>query len=817
MVSLAIPVMLGKLLEKQAGKPIQRPATGKAGTIIGDDLQPQTHLERQYSSQPVYEQAGDVVGGSTPHTPVRQVQSPQSSLVEVPEQRLIRDVAHQWPESRRGQLPESQVMVDLLRMLMIGHEQGLTPATSPMMKQALDYIDNLKMTDAELANYARNANLIPSTSEGAAVTSELGSLHRRGALSLSDEGGPLATYQRNLEAGEIPKHGYTTSSSNIYEVLLRRLVEDGVPPERVRDVAYDVLSQGSPEIAARGQASFEAGIRNMLKQKKDFPYEEELRQSGQLLGAGRSGGSGPSEMNMLRMILGQPVAKGTREATAETAALRGGPVGEEIGAGIFYGTPEAMRPQAGTAFTDKLRRGAVQSRQADVAGARGAEPNVPPKATDKGGRFEQQATVEDKGPLRGVQYAEDPAAVPVTSRGVRGISGPEESQLPAAVEQALKHRKPPTRPITKQQQEELGMPVRKLESGEASEIRPSEIVGRDRNTFDQKLQRGDTMDLEGNIGRAERQTQQMFDLKKRVDDQLDDLLKTTRGMEKTPEAHPSMAFEPKAPLPRKPGETNAQYNKRLAATGTFTFRDKIEQTKKALAAAYEKQDFEKVVDISHRVDEGNLADVALSPAMAEKAFKQVVKREARPQPPTKQATSDKMDRLKGERLLKDSGVKPKFFTNKYTNERMISVEGKAVTLGEIKGILSELRVKFKNAKSPAERSYYAKRGKEYSRALDLIEESGGGAPAPTKKIQYASKPSKTLSKESEQEAVALERINRQLAELKLQWKEAKNPVAKKMIEAKAAQLNSMKESLDPGPGAFPDWTEAVKRGTIDLG
>ena len=652
--------MLGQLLVRQGGKPIQRPATGKAGTLIGTDQRPQTHMERQYSSQPVYEQAGDVIpsdvsmSGLPPgnvtfkpsQTPVRQVQTPQSKLVKVDEDRLTRDVTHQWPESRRGQLPESQVIVDQLRMLMIGHEQGLTPTTSPMMKNALEYIKKLEMTDAELANYARNARLIPGTGEGAGVTSELGSLHRRGALSPSDQGGPLERYTRNLAAGESPKEGFTTSWSNIYEVLLRRQVEGGVPPQRARDITYDVLSQGSPEIAAQGQKSFEAGIRNMLKQKKDFPYEKELIQSGQLLGAGRSGGSGPSEMNMLRMILGQPVAKGTREATAEAAALRGGPIGENIGAGIFYGTPKAMGPQRGTAFTDKLRRGAEEARQADVAGARGAEPGIPPKSTDPGGRFEQMKNVTRKGPPIGPEHAVDPNAVPFVGYG-KSTAG--TSQDPGAMIQDImktrpKHQTKGGRPSAEELPDTIANRAfieQKFgkQAAASQEIRPDEILGSGRFN-EAKLKRGDTMDLEGDISKAETQTQQMFDLKNRVDDQLDDLAKSTRGVSRHKEGAKWSARE-KSEL----GEVK-------------TFRNKIEQTKKALAAAYEKQDFEKVVEISHRVDEGNLADIAVSPAVGKEAFKQVAKREGQPQPPTKQATSDKMDRLKGERLLKDTGVKP---------------------------------------------------------------------------------------------------------------------------------------------------------------
>ena len=66
---------------------------------------------------------------------------------------------------------------------------------------------------------------------------------------------------------------------------------------------------------------------------------------------------------------------------------------------------------------------------------------------------------------------------------------------------------------------------------------------------------------------------------------------------------------------------------------------------------------------------------------------------------------------------------------------------------------------------------------------------------PPKKIQYEPKPSKTLSKESAQESVAVQNIERDLAELRLQWKEAKNPVARKMIESKAAELTSLLERL----------------------
>ena len=77
---------LGKLLEKQSGRPISIPKTGQQGTIIGGEWRPQTHQVRQYEQgEPVPVAAGDVVGGDAPHTPIRYERGVDSKLVDVEE------------------------------------------------------------------------------------------------------------------------------------------------------------------------------------------------------------------------------------------------------------------------------------------------------------------------------------------------------------------------------------------------------------------------------------------------------------------------------------------------------------------------------------------------------------------------------------------------------------------------------------------------------------------------------------------------------------------------------------------------------------
>ena len=69
----------------------------------------------------------------------------------------------------------------------------------------------------------------------------------------------------------------------------------------------------------------------------------------------------------------------------------------------------------------------------------------------------------------------------------------------------------------------------------------------------------------------------MFDLKNKIGEQLDDLVKSTRGIN----------------APKR------------EVKGIIDFREKVQDIKKQLEAAWKKQDFDKIVEIGHRIDEAN--------------------------------------------------------------------------------------------------------------------------------------------------------------------------------------------------------------------
>ena len=347
-------------------------------------------------------------------------------------------------------------------------------------------------------------------------------------------------------------------------------------------------------------------------------------------------------------------------------------------------------------------------------------PVLPESIFAKTGRSSQLDDIEAKSDktLKGVQYADDPEAVPYY-RASDYVDRTPPKKRPTTAERELIDRRSDV-----------------AQAPESAPVKTGDIVG-------PKLQRGDTMDLEG-TSLAENQAQHMFDLKNQIDDQLDELIQSSRGMEKR--------------LPRKPNETNAQYNKRLAKTGTFDFRDQVKDTKKALAAAYEKQDFDEVVNISHRLDQGEFSS---------------------PINPTPAARKDP--------IIKPDERDPVVLPEDYPQPQSKFAADAEAELGK-------LRTRWKNA-SPEER----KAIESEARTIDYLRREEGMAELrhlpPPKKIQYEPKPSKTLSKESAQESVAVQNIERDLAELRLQWKEAKNPVARKMIESKAAELTSLLERL----------------------
>ena len=685
------------LLQKQSGKDISIPPTGRQGTVVGGEWRPQTHKERKFERVDDPESAGPGV---------------QSKLVDVEEGRLVRDIEHIMPESGRGTVSPEQQVANLTRQLLIGVEQGRISSSSPLLKELLETVENIPVNERTLASQAMRSPTdaeigIPQAVREQARIGEItekltGDPSRRidpkmfdelfqpqtrsGKLAVSGEGGLTGTMERNLAAGVKPEWGSTIASGNMFEVILRRLTEAGVPPQQIRSIARDILPPGAAEKASAGQKAVEGATRAL--QGKDFPYEggsglAAMQATGRLQGAG-SGLTGASEMVLLRSILGGIDDPKLRRALGEAAYLKGGKEAETVAEAVASGRKEALG--TGGVATGYGERRAGEALRLGPTDVDAPLPDAGKYA--KTGRSSQLDDIEAKSDktLKGVQYADDPEAVPYY-RASDYVDRTPPKKRPTTAERELIDRRSDV-----------------AQAPESAPVKTGDIVG-------PKLQRGDTMDLEG-TSLAENQAQHMFDLKNQIDDQLDELIQSTRGMEKR--------------LPRKPNETNAQYNKRLAKTGTFDFRDKIEDTKKALAAAYEKQDFDEVVNISHRLDKGEFSS---------------------PIKPTPAARKDPI--IKPDE--RDPVPHPSDFPH----------TGRPESIDEL----------------------YSEGGMYHTKQ------------ATSDKIQYEPKPSKTLSKESAQESVAVQNIERDLAELRLQWKEAKNPVARKMIESKAAELTSLLERL----------------------
>lgn len=778
------------LLQKQSGKDISIPPTGRQGTVVGGEWRPQTHKERKFERVDDPESAGPGV---------------QSKLIDVEEGRLVRDIEHIMPESGRGTVSPQQQVANLTRQLLIGVEQGRISPSSPLLKELLEAVDEIPLDPRVMkAQQFKNVEDVPAGPMTKEVAPELVALMKKqdlgmtstrgGKMAMSDEGGLVGTMERVLQGKATPSWGATTSYDNMHEMIMRMLTKEGVPPTRARSIAQDVIpyepgAVSASDKASAGQRAIQKGIEAL--QGKDFPYEggsglAAMDVTNRLQGAGR-GGMGGSERVLLRTIMGDPnVSPKLRRALGEAVYLKGGKEAEAVAEAVASGRKEALGTRGvATGYGTRRTREALDRGPTEIPDA-----PVPPESifakTGRSSQLDDIAAKSDKR-LKGEQYAMDPETVPYY-RASDYVDRTPPKKRPTTAERALVDRR-------------AGIAANQVP--ESAPIKTGDIVG-------PRLKRGDTMDLEG-TGLAENQAQHMFDLKNTIDDQLDDLLKTTRGMEKTPEAVPGMAFEPKAPLPRRPGETNAQYNKRLAKTGTFTFRDQVKDTKKALAAAYEKQDFDEVVNISHRLDKGEFS----SPPSPPKQIRGGLRDEYGQAPAYTQGDIEiQLGRLR-ERY---KGASPKERKTIEAEAAALKKEGAEMMKGQYpskrdpvvlpedypqpqskfaadaEAELGKLRTRWKNA-SPEER----KAIESEARTIDYLRREEGMAELrhlpPPKKIQYEPKPSKALSKESAQEATALKNIEKDLAELRLQWKESKNPVARKMIESKAAELTSLLERL----------------------
>ena len=596
---------LGKLLEKQSGRPISIPKTGQQGTIIGGEWRPQTHQVRQYErGEPIPVAAGDVVGGDAPHTPIRYERGVDSKLVDVEEDRLVRDIEHIMPESGRGTVSPEQQVANLTRMLLIGIEQGKISPSSPLMKELLATVDNIPLDQKALAqqNMAKLTDATVGVPKIVRELSEAGKLKdaagnridpklfdelfqpetRSGKMALSDEGGPVATMKRNLQGKATPAWGATISYDNMHEMIMRMLAKGGVQPTKARSIAFDEMAfePGAVSVydkASSGQKAIQRAIEGL--ENKDFPYEggsglAAMNVTNRLQGAGH-GLMGGSERVLLRAMMGDPnVGPKLRKALGEAVYLKGGKEAESVAEAVASGRMDALIGSGGaTKYGTRRLLEAIERGAADTVDA----PLIDPSASRyakmaKSSQLDDIAAKSDK-TLKGVQYAEDPTAVPFHR------ASDYVDRVP-----------PKKRPTPKER--ELIDRTKADEVPESTPIKTDEIVG-------PKLKRGDAMDLDGDVGKAELTTQGMFDLKNKIDEQLDDLIDSTRGID----------------APKK------------EVGGVIDFRKRVQETKKQLEAAWEKQDFDKVVEIGHRIDEGNLSNVSdLSLGQAKSAHKVATRR-----------------------------------------------------------------------------------------------------------------------------------------------------------------------------------------------
>ena len=602
---------LGNLLEKQSGRPISIPKTGQQGTIIGGEWRPQTHQVRQYErGEPIPVAAGDVVGGDAPHTPIRYERGVDSKLVDVVEDRLVRDIEHIMPESGRGTVPPEQQVANLARMLLIGMEQGRISSSSPLMKELLEAVDNIPLDQKALAqqNMAKLTDATVGVPKIVRELSKAGELKdaagnridpklfdelfqpdsRSGKMALSDEGGPVATMKRNLQGKATPAWGATISYDNMHEMIMRMLTKGGVQPTKARSIAYDEMAfePGAMSVydkASSGQKAIQRAIEGL--EGKDFPYAggsglAAMNVTNRLQGAGH-GLMGGSERVLLRAMMGDPnVGPKLRKALGEAVYLKGGKEAESVAEAIASGRMDALTSSGvATKYGSRRLLEAIERGAADTVDA----PLIDPSASRyakmaKSRQLDDIATKSDK-TLKGEQYAEDPTAVPRWSASDYADRAP------------MFPKGQPKKQITPKERELIDR-TKADEVPESTPIKTDEIVG-------PKLERGNTMDLDGSVGKAELTTQGMFDLKNKIDEQLDDLIKSTRGID----------------APKK------------EVGGIIDFRKKVQETKRQLEAAWEKQDFDKVVEIGHRIDEGNLSNVSdLSLRQAKSAHKVATRR-----------------------------------------------------------------------------------------------------------------------------------------------------------------------------------------------
>tara|TARA_B100000131_G_scaffold306302_2_gene333228 strand:+ start:1445 stop:3142 length:1698 start_codon:yes stop_codon:yes gene_type:complete len=405
MVNPTLLRAIASLLEAQSGKSISIPASGKQGTVISGEWRPQTHQVRQFErGKPVPVAAGDVVGRDAPHTPIKYKSGTGSKLVDVPEDRLVRDIEHIMPESGRGTVSPEQQVANLVRMLLIGSEGGRVPSSSPLLRELLEASDNIPVSQKDLfrqsitnpvhsdleASKGLRASLMGTDVEFPRAYVER---TRTGKEALPDEGGITATMERNIAEGTDPNRSSTIASSNMFEVILRRLTDEGVPPERARSIVHDVLPIGAEKTASRGQKAMEKATRSL--RDKDFEYGggsglKTMQQTGRLQGAG-SGLRGASEMVLLRAILGGIDDPKLRKGLAEATYLRGGKEASPLASAIEGGDVRALMNPSPRA-----------SRRAEKF--QGTEDIDPPaQVPSRYGRDD----------IKGEAYADDPSVMPI--------------------------------------------------------------------------------------------------------------------------------------------------------------------------------------------------------------------------------------------------------------------------------------------------------------------------------------------------------------------------------------------------------------------
>ena len=468
------------------------------------------------------------------------------------DERLIRTIEHILPKSERGKVSPAPTQADAARMMIIGQEGGTIPVTSPLIKEVLEKA-NVRLTDKEIAELAKQADEFPPF-RNPELVKELRQITGDPNLAVKSQGltrsgkvavdmTPEERLAAAIEGGMDPTRGATISSSNVHEAFLRNLVDEGIPATKVRSPEMHDIPMGASEAAGRGQKRLEDAIRGLIKQEFEFEGGSGIQalRNTSRLGGAAKGGLGAAS----EMTQVRAMLGGVKDPKLRSAladiAYMRGGISPEIAESIKYGTMATMIPGGKSTYRTTKATEEMLAQQAEKMR----------RPENIGGVFERDKRYS-RDDLVGEAYADDPSAIPIGRDRT-----PLKRQLTAKEQELVDRAKVDVIP-------------------EHAPIKTDDILPTE-SARDLKRRINEIMDVAEEADPIAATKRSMFDLKNKIGKQLDDLVESTRGIN----------------APKR------------EVKGIIDFREKVQDIKKQLEAAWKKQDFDKIVEIGHRIDEAN--------------------------------------------------------------------------------------------------------------------------------------------------------------------------------------------------------------------